>query len=56
MELISEGYRGMSLMLHVAADRFLLPIALVVSLVGAAMIGAELFDLWRPLQQNSYQL
>ena len=42
MQAIHYGYRGMALVLALASDRILIPIAIVVGLAGGAMIGSEI--------------
>lgn len=56
MEMISESYRGMSLVVEVVADRVLVPLAVVVALIGAAMIGVELTEMFAPKIESSSQL
>ena len=53
MEMISESYRGVSLVVDVAADRILVPLAIVVCLVGAAMIGVSLSEMMAPLLERA---
>jgi type III secretory pathway component EscS len=45
MQLIQQGYRGLSLIFVLNYDRIIIPIAIVVGLVGGAMIGFELTQL-----------
>lgn len=57
MDMISESYRGMSLVVHVTADRILVPVAVIVALIGAALIGLELSNLLAPAAiDTAYQL
>jgi hypothetical protein len=56
MEMISESYRGMSLVVEVTADRILVPFAVVVALIGAALIGVEVTHLLAPTTMNVHQL
>ncbi|MBW6506921.1 MAG: hypothetical protein K0B00_09250 [Rhodobacteraceae bacterium] len=44
MQMITESYRGMSLLLEINLDRLLVPLALVVALTGTAMIGTMLYE------------
>ena len=48
MQIIQSGYRGLSLVLELGADRILIPLAIVVGLAGGAMIGTELSRLQAP--------
>lgn len=48
MQLIERSYRGFSLVLDLGLDRILIPLAIVVGLVGGAMIGAEITQLQAP--------
>lgn len=56
MEMITESYRGMGLVVEVVADRILVPLAVVVALIGAAIIGVELSDMIAPATETSRQL
>lgn len=42
MQTIQSGYRGFRLLLSLNFDRILIPAAIVLGLVGGALIGAEL--------------
>lgn len=42
MQMIQSGYRGLSLVLDLSLDRILIPAAIVVGLIGGAMIGTEI--------------
>lgn len=46
--VLTESYRGLSLMVDLALDRVLVPAAIVVALAGAALIGVELSALLAP--------
>lgn len=48
MQMIQNGYRGLSLVLDLSLDRILIPAAIVVGLAGGAMIGAEIARLQVP--------
>jgi hypothetical protein len=48
MDSIQGGFRGFSLVLDLGLDRILIPLAIVVGLVGGAMVGAELAHLNAP--------
>jgi hypothetical protein len=52
MQMIQSGYRGLSLVLELSIDRILIPAAIVVGLIGGAMIGAELAQLQTPPAQS----
>ncbi|MCB2115943.1 MAG: hypothetical protein KDE00_06465 [Rhodobacteraceae bacterium] len=52
MQMIQNGYRGMSLLIDLGADRILIPLAIVLGLAGGAMIGSELARLEAPALQN----
>ena len=43
---IAEGYRGLSLMVELSLDRILVPLATIVALCGAALIGLQLADMF----------
>lgn len=45
MQLIQNGFRGLSLVLSLNFDRIVIPLAIVVGLLGGAMIGAELMQM-----------
>lgn len=46
--VLTEGYRGLSLMADVMLDRILVPLAILVALFGAALIGLQLADILAP--------
>ena len=52
MQVIHSGYRGLSLIFALNLDRIIMPLAIIVGLVGGAMIGAHLIDL-QPLDAPS---
>ncbi|WP_376872768.1 hypothetical protein [Albirhodobacter sp. R86504] len=56
MDLILERYRGISVVLQVAGERLLFPVAVIVALMGAAVIASELVDIWVPSNTGAYQL
>jgi hypothetical protein len=49
--MIQNGYRGLSLVFDLGIDRILIPLAIVVGLVGGALIGAEIAQLQSPPSQ-----
>ncbi len=48
MQMIQSGYRGLSLVFALSVDRILIPLAIVVGLLGGAMIGTEIAKLQAP--------
>lgn len=48
MQTIQSGYRSVQLLLSLNFDRILIPAAIVVGLIGGALIGAELAALQVP--------
>lgn len=46
MHVVSESYRGLSVMFEVSLDRIVVPVATVVALVGAGMLGLHLIELF----------
>jgi len=42
--MIAESYRGMGVIFDIVADRLLVPVAVIVALMGAALIGVQLLD------------
>lgn len=54
--VLTEGYRGLGLVLDLTLDRVLVPAAIVVALVGAALIGVQLSDMLAPATSLPYQL
>lgn len=48
MTLIQNSFRSFAVMIDLNSDRVLIPLAIVVGLVGGAMIGAELAQLGYP--------
>ena len=52
MQMVQNGYRGISLLFDLGADRILIPLAMVLGLVGGAMIGSELTRFEPPVLQN----
>lgn len=53
--VLTEGYRGLSLVVDLTLDRILAPLAIVVALAGAALIGVQLADML-PVAAPAYQL
>jgi len=54
--VLNEGYRGLSMMVDLAFDRVVVPVAILVALAGAAIIGAELSGLIAPATLSPYTL
>lgn len=54
--VLTEGYRGLSLMADVMLDRILVPLAIVVALFGAALIGLQLAEIFAPQALLPYTL
>lgn len=52
MGIVERGFRGFSVMIDINADRILIPLAIIVGLVGGAMIGAEIVELRVPSIQS----
>lgn len=50
MQMMTSSYRGLSLVFQISVDRILIPLAIVVGLVGGAMIGAEIARIQAPYQ------
>ena len=46
METVAESYRGLSFLIGGSLDRLLVPVALIVALCGAALIGVQLFEIF----------
>jgi hypothetical protein len=55
MQMIAEGYRGMSLMFELNIDRLLVPLALIVALSGMAMLATTLYERDLPPQEYMHQ-
>ena len=45
MQAIQSGYNGLSLILALNLDRIIVPLAIIIGLVGGAMLGSLLIDL-----------
>jgi hypothetical protein len=56
MQMIAESYRGVSLVVDLALDRLLLPVALIVALLGAGVIVHELLPVLGYGLTNVHQL
>jgi hypothetical protein len=54
--VLSEGYRGVFVLLDVTLDRILVPVAILVALAGAALIGVQISDMIVPDVAPAYQL
>jgi len=54
--VLTEGYRGLSLIIDVMLDRILVPLAIVVALFGAALIGLQLAAVFAPDMISPYTL
>jgi hypothetical protein len=48
--VLSEGYRGLSVMIDLALDRVMVPLAVTVALLGACLIGIQLAEIFGPVQ------
>lgn len=48
MQIIQNGYRGLSLVVSLNWDRLIYPVAIIVGLIGGALIGNELMQLPLP--------
>jgi hypothetical protein len=44
--MIVESYRGMGVIFEIISDRVLIPVAILVALSGAALIGMQLVDVF----------
>ncbi len=54
MQTIQDSYRSLSLLVTLNFDRIIIPLAIVVGLVGGALIGAELAALQVPPAQTQF--
>lgn len=54
--VLSEGYRSFSMVFDLAADRVLVPVATLVALAGAVVIGIEVSAMLAPVDPTLYQL
>lgn len=54
--VLSESYRGLGLVVDLTLDRILVPAAIVVALVGAALIGVQLSEMLAPAQLAPFSL
>lgn len=52
MQAIQNGYNGLSLLVALNFDRIVMAVAIIVGLVGGAMIGAHLIEM-QPLDAPS---
>jgi hypothetical protein len=55
-EIFADGYRGLSLMVDLTLDRLLVPVAIVVALVGAYLIGVQLAEMGLPTVPTPHRL
>jgi hypothetical protein len=46
MDMVVESYRGLSVVFELALDRILVPLAILVAMVGAGMIGLQLVEMF----------
>jgi hypothetical protein len=46
--VLSEGVRGLSMIVDLALDRIIVPLAVVVALLGACIIGIQLAEMLAP--------
>lgn len=53
--VLAESYRGLGLMVDLTLDRILVPVAIVVALSGAALIGIQLSEMIAPAAVAPYQ-
>ncbi|MBN2741253.1 MAG: hypothetical protein JXR35_10155 [Rhodobacteraceae bacterium] len=42
--MIAESYRGMGVIFEIISDRLLIPVAIIIALLGAGLIGMQLID------------
>ncbi|KEO59269.1 hypothetical protein [Thioclava indica] len=42
--MIAESYRGMGVIFEIISDRLLIPVAIIIALLGAGVIGMQLID------------
>jgi len=54
--VLTEGYRGLSLVMDLTLDRIVVPVAIVVALAGAAFIGVQVSEMLAPVNIAPYQL
>ena len=54
--VLSESYRGLSLIFDLTADRILVPVAIIVALAGACVIGVELAHMFGPTELMPHRL
>lgn len=54
--VLSEGYRGLGLMVELTLDRILVPVAIFVALAGAAVIGVQMGEIIAPVTAAPYAL
>lgn len=47
-QVITSGYRGLTVMVDLALDRLLVPVAIALALAGACLIGVQLLDVVAP--------
>jgi hypothetical protein len=54
MQMIQSGYKSVSFVFELGADRILVPLALVISLATAAAIGLEIAQYQAPATQGLF--
>lgn len=54
--VLNEGYRGLGLVFDLALDRVLVPVAVLVAVAGAAVIGVQLAEIIGPSTALPYAL
>lgn len=54
--VLSEGYRGLGVVFDLALDRVLVPVAVLVAVAGAAVIGVQLAEIVGPSSVLPYAL
>jgi len=54
--VLAEGYRGMTLVFDLMLDRILVPVAIAVALMGAAVIGIEVSQILHSEAYPAFQL
>ncbi len=56
MEMIANSYRGISVVMDLTLDRIMVPLAIVVALLGACIIGIQLAEMTAPHPAEQNQL
>lgn len=47
-QVITSGYRGLRMLVDLARDRLLMPVAIAVALAAACLLGVQLLELVAP--------